>query len=71
MLLSVDDFIYMKVFERTNDLDQVILNLHLSESFSSFDKFIQGVICTNFEQNVHIFMVFKDVLKFDNVVVIQ
>lgn len=69
--ISVNDFINMKVFKRTNNLNQVILNFHLSQSFSSFDKFIQSVICTNFEQNVHIFMIFKNMLKFDNVVVIQ
>lgn len=70
MLLSVDDFVDMKVLERTNNLDQIILDLHLSESFPSFDQFIQGMICTNFKQNVNIFMIFEHMLEFDDMVVI-
>ena len=70
MLLSVYDFVDMKVFERTDDLDQIILDLHLSESFSSFYQFVQGMICTNFKQNVNIFMVFEHMFEFDYMVVI-
>lgn len=70
MLLSVDDFVDMKVLERTNDLDQIILDLHLSESFSSFYQFVQGMICTNFKQNVNIFMIFEHMFEFDDMVVI-
>ncbi len=69
-LLSVNDFIDVKILQGTNNLNQIILHFHFSQSLSSLDQFVEGMICANLKQNVNVFMVLENVLKFDNMIVI-
>ena len=70
-LLSVNDLIDMEIFQGTDDLNEVILDFHFSQPLSSLDKFVEGVIRTYFQENVHIFVVFKDMFKLNNMVMIE
>ena len=45
----MDDFVDVKILKGTYDLDQIILNFHLSESLSSLNQFVKGVIRANFK----------------------
>ncbi len=67
----MDDFVDVQIFKGTDDLDQVILNLHFCESFSAFDQLVQSMVRTDFQKNVNVLMVLENVLELYNVVVVQ
>lgn len=67
----MDDLIDMQVLQRANNLHQIILHLHLGESFPSLDKLIEGVVGADLEQDVHVLVVLEDVLELDDVVVVE
>jgi hypothetical protein len=60
----------MKVFQGRNNLRQVVLSLHFSQSLSSLYQLIKGVIGADLKQNINIFLVFEYTLKFDNMVIV-
>jgi hypothetical protein len=63
----MNNFILMKINERFNNLRQIVLNFHLCEFFSLFNKLIECLTGTNLEQNVNIFLILKYVLKFNDI----
>lgn len=66
----MDHFVLVKILEGRYNLSQVVLSFHLSKTLPSFDKLIEGMVGTYFKENVHIFMVLENMLKFYNVIVI-
>ncbi len=67
----MNDLVDMKIFQGTDDLYKIILDFHLSESFSSLDEFIESMIGTNFQKNVHVFMIFEYMFELDDMIVIE
>jgi hypothetical protein len=52
-------------------LDQIALNLDFSESLAPFEQFVESLILAHFEQNVHIVVIFEEMLESHNVVMVQ
>ena len=50
---------------------EVILNFHLGESLATLDQLIERVVGTYLEQDVYIFMVFKHMLEFSDMSVVE
>jgi hypothetical protein len=67
----VYDLILVEVDEGVDNLGQVILYFYFSESLPALDEFIQRLVGAHLEQDVHVFVVFKDVFEFDHVLVAQ
>jgi len=63
----MDDLILVEIDKRVDNLWQVIHDFHFSQTFSSFDKFIQSLIGTNLQQNINVFMVLKHMLELNDV----
>lgn len=62
-LLSVDGFVSMHVLQSRNNLHCVALDFEFMKSLPSSEEFIHGLAGAEFKQNVNIFVVFKEVLK--------
>ena len=60
----------MEIFEASYDLVHVTNSFHLGETLSSFDKIVQALIGTEFQQNVDVILIFEKVLKSDNALVL-
>lgn len=65
--IPVDDFVLVQIFQGRNYLSKIVLSLHFCKSFPPFDELVEGVVCTDFQKNIHIFVIFEYMLKFDNV----
>jgi hypothetical protein len=61
----------VQVAKCLKDLNPVALHLHLSKSFPSFDLIIQGLIAAQFQHDVNILIVFKEVIETNNVLVVE
>lgn len=61
----------VEVLQRTDDLNHIALNFKLMESLTSSDKLIQSLIGTKLQQDVDVFIVFKEVLEPNDVRVMQ
>lgn len=66
----MDDFVLVKILEGRHNLGQVVLSLHLSEALPSLNEFVEGMVRAYLQQNVHVFMILENMLKFHNVIVI-
>lgn len=69
--ISVDHFVTVQVFECDNDLNDVALHFEFRETLSALDEFIESIVRAQFEQNVNVFVIFKNVLESNNVLMIQ
>lgn len=61
----------MQVSKGLKDLNPVALHLHLCKSFSSFYLVIQGLIAAQFQHDVNILIVFKEVIETNDVLVVE
>lgn len=52
-------------------MDEVILHLHFSETLSTLDQLVESVVGTDFQKDVHVFVVFENVFELDDVVVVE
>ena len=66
----MNDLVLVEVLEGRNDLGEIVLAFHFCKSLPTLDKFVKGVVGADFEQDVDIFVVFKDVLEFDHMVIV-
>ena len=66
----MDDFVLMEVFEGSHDLREIVLGLHLCQSFPPFYEFVESVVGAYFQEDVHILVVFEDMFEFYNVRVV-
>jgi hypothetical protein len=67
----VDDLVLMQVHQCGDDLRQIVLHLHFSQALPALDQLIEGLVGTYFQQNIHVFVVFEDVLELDDILVAQ
>lgn len=67
----MDDLVLVQVHQRRNDLCKIVLHFHLSESLSALQQLIQSLVGANFQQNVDVFMIFEDVFKLDDMLLVE
>jgi hypothetical protein len=65
------DFVLMQVDERVHNLRQVILDFDLRQPLSAFNELIECLVGAHLQQNIHVLVIFKHVLEFYNVLVVQ
>jgi len=63
--------ILMHMLNSSDYLANKLLGFQISEFLPSFQKFIKSLITTYFQQNVDIVIVFKHMLKLNNVSVLD
>ena len=74
----MDDLVLVEVFESIDYLSEIALDLDFSESFSSFDQFVESLyekdvylVGAEFQEDVDILVVFKHMLELHNILVMQ
>ena len=65
------DLLLVQILQGRDDLSQIALNFEFNQSFSSFDELIQSLVGTDLKEDVNVFVVFEDVLKLYNMLVVQ
>lgn len=63
----MNDFILVQIDKRINNLAEIVHDLHLNQTLSSFNQLVQSLIRTYFQQNVNVLVVLKHMLKFNDV----
>jgi hypothetical protein len=61
----------VKILETLEDLDTIALCFYFSQAFASFDTVTQALVSTDLQYNINILVVFKMMVKFTDVLVIE
>lgn len=69
--ISVNDTVTVQVFNSGADLINVALDFKLVQSLPSPQQLIQGLVLTEFKEDVHVLCVLEEVLEANNVVVME
>lgn len=67
----MDDSVGVEVFECLDDLDGVAERFEFSDALATLDEFVKCLMWAEFEENVHVFLIFEDVLELYDVVMVQ
>jgi hypothetical protein len=67
----VDDLVLVEIHQRGDNLRQVVLNFHFSESLPTLEELVEGLVGADLKQDVHILMILEDVLELDDVLLGQ
>jgi hypothetical protein len=67
----VDDSVAVEILNSRTDLLDVTLNFKFVQSFATSEKFIQRLVLAQFQKNVNIFNIFKEMFEPDNIVVMK
>ncbi len=63
--------VVVHVLQGLGYLVEVALGLDLGQTLPSLNELIEGLVGTQLQQNIHVLMILEDVLKVDNVLVLQ
>ena len=69
--ISMNDSVGVQILNGITDLNDIALNLELVQSSSPPQKFIQGLTLTEFQDNVDVLSILKEMLEADNVGVME
>ena len=67
----MDDAVRMEVLEGVDDLDCVALHFKLMQPLSPLEQLIHALILAQFQQNVDVFRVLKEVLELADMVMLD
>lgn len=67
----MDNAVLVQILKCTDDLKRVRLHLEFMQSLAPFKQIIQGLILADLKQDVHVFRVFKKVLKLADMLVLK
>ena len=62
----MNDLVWVQVFQRTNNLWNIALNLELGESFSPFYELIKSLIRTQFQHYINILRILENMFELDH-----
>lgn len=65
------DHLLLHVLQRTNDLQSVCLDLKLVQLFSVVQTLSEGLVWTELQHNIDVFVIFKVTLKLANALVLD
>jgi hypothetical protein len=63
----VDDFVLMQIHQGGDDLGEVVLDFHLGEPLPPLDELVEGLVGTNLQKDIDVFVVLKYMLEFHNI----
>lgn len=66
----MNNSVIVKIFQGIYDLENVKFCLEFRKPFSSLAKIIEGLVGTDFQENIDILVVFENVLESHNIWVI-
>jgi len=67
----MDNSISVKILHSRENLNDIALNFKLCEPLSPLKELIKGLIGTDLEQNIHVFLILKHMLKTNNVGLVE